>query len=99
METIIVVTAYGEDNYYQKQYEDIVGLYSSVAKAIKGAKQDGMTNKQFQYLNGINAFSSLQRAIETNRDGEAFQVDWDYETDKRCKPCKSSYMFQTYNVQ
>lgn len=98
MKTIIIVTAYGEDNYYQKQYEDIVGLYSDVKKAIDGARADGMTPKQFRYLDKMNAFDQLERAIETNNENKAFQVDYEVETDKRRKPCKSSYMFQTYNV-
>ena len=98
MKTIIIVTAYGEDNYYQKQYEDVVGLYSDVDKAIKGAKADGMTNSQKDYLNRINAFWLLDIALKNNRAGESFQVDYEEETDMRRKPCTSSYMFRTYNV-
>lgn len=98
MKTIIIVTAYGEDNYYQKQYEDVVGLYSDVNKAIEGAKADGMTNSQKDYLNRINAFWLLDIALKNNRAGESFQVDYEEETDRRCKPCTSSYMFRTYNV-
>ena len=97
-QTIIVVTAYGEDNYYQKRYEDVVGFYSSVKKAIKGAQEDGMTNRQKDYLDRINAFYFLDRAICENRSGETFQVDWEYETDPRRKKCESSYMFTTYNI-
>lgn len=98
MKTIIIVTAYGEDNYYQKQYEDVVGLYSDVNKAIEGAKADGMTNSQKDYLNRINAFWLLDIALKNNRAGESFQVDYEEETDRRRKPCTSSYMFRTYNV-
>ena len=98
MKTIIIVTAYGEDNFYQKRYEDIVGLYSDVKKAIAGARADGMTTKQFRYLDRLNAFSLLERAIETHNNHEAFQVDYEEETNKRCKPCVSSYMFKVYNV-
>ena len=58
-QTIIIVTAYGDDNYFQKKYEDIVGMYTSVKNAIKGAKQDGLTNRQIEYLNSINAFCLL----------------------------------------
>ena len=47
-QTIIIVTAYGDDNYFQKKYEDIVGMYTSVKNAIKGAKQDGLTNRQIE---------------------------------------------------
>lgn len=39
-QTVIIVTAYGEDNYFQKRYEDIVGIYTSVKNAIQGAKSD-----------------------------------------------------------
>lgn len=98
MKTIIIVTAYGEDNYYQKRYEDVVGLYSDVNKAIEGAKADGMTNSQKDYLNRINAFWLLDIALKNNRAGESFQVDYEEETDRRRKPCTSSYMFRTYNV-
>ncbi len=98
MKTIIIVTAYGEDNYYQKKYEDVVGLYSSVKKAIRGAKADGLTNSQIDYLNRINAFYCLDEAIRSNKSGETFQVDYEEETDKRRKPCTSSYMFRTYYV-
>lgn len=97
-QTVIIVTAYGEDNYYQKKYEDVVGIYTSVKKAIQGAKADGMTNKQLRYLNRTNAFYVLDMAIRENRSGKFCQVDWDEETDKRCKPCESSYMFQTYTL-
>jgi len=97
-QTVIIVTAYGEDNYFQKRYEDVVGIYTSVKNAIKGAKEDGLTNKQLDYLNRINAFFFLDRAIQENKSGESYQVDWEYETDKRCKPCESSYMFRTYNL-
>ena len=45
-QTVIIVTAYGEDNYFQKKYEDVVGIYTSVKKAIRGAQEDGMTNAQ-----------------------------------------------------
>ena len=97
-QTVIIVTAYGEDNYFQKRYEDIVGIYTSVKNAIRGAKYDGLTNSQFDYLNRINAFYFLDRAINENRDGESFQVEYEYETDKRRKSCVSSYMFQTFNL-
>ncbi len=97
-QTVIIVTAYGEDNYYQKRYEDIVGIYTSVKNAISGAKTDGLTNSQIDYLNSINAFWLLNNAILENKDGEAFQVDYEEETDRRRKPCTSSYMFLTYNL-
>ena len=97
-QTVIIVTAYGEDNYFQKRYEDIVGIYTSVRKAISGAKADGLTNRQIDYLDSINAFHFLDVAIKTNKDGEAFQVEYEEETDKRRKPCESSYMFQTFNL-
>ena len=97
-QTVIIVTAYGEDNYYQKKYEDVVGIYTSVDNAIKGAKKDGMTNFQLNYLNRINAFVLLNIALMNNKDGETFQVDYEEETDKRMKPCSSSYMFRTYTL-
>lgn len=97
-QTVIIVTAYGEDNYFQKRYEDVVGIYTSVKKAIKGAKEDGLTNSQIDYLNRINAFYLLDVAIQRNKDGEAFQVEYEEETDKRRKPCESSYMFRSYNL-
>lgn len=97
-QTVIIVTAYGEDNYFQKKYEDVVGIYTSVKKAIKGAKADGMTNSQFEYLNSINAFWLLDIAIQRNNDGVAYQVEYEEETDKRRKPCVSSYMFNTFNL-
>ena len=97
-QTVIIVTAYGEDNYYQKRYEDVVGIYTSVKKAIKGAKADGMTNSQEDYLNRTNAFHSLSLAMLNNKDGECCQVDYEEEEDRRRKACTSSYMFQTYNL-
>ena len=96
--TVIILTAYGEDNYYQKRYEDIVGIYTSVKNAIKGARADGITNSQINYLNRINAFYLLDKAIRENKIGESFQVDYYEEQDKRKKPCESSYMFQTLNL-
>ena len=98
MMTVIIVTAYGEDNYFQKRYEDLVGIYTSVKKAIQGAKADGLTNSQINYLNRTNAFYCLDIAIKTNRSDEAFQVEYEEETDKRRKPCTSSYMFRTFNI-
>ena len=95
--TVIIVTAYGEDNYYQKRYEDVVGIYTSVAKAIRGAQEDGMTNRQKDYLNRINAFYGLQIAL-LKHNHISFQVDYEEETDARRKPCTSSYMFQTFNL-
>ena len=97
-QTVIIVTAYGEDNYFQKKYEDVVGIYTSVKKAIQGAKADGLTNSQIDYLNRINAFILLELAMLHNRGGEAFQVEYEEETDRRRKPCTSSYMFRTYNL-
>lgn len=97
-QTVIIVTAYGEDNFYQKKYEDVVGIYTSVRKAIKGAMSDGMTNSQKDYLNSINAFWLLDIALQNNNDHEAFQVEYEEETDKRRKPCVSSYMFRTFNM-
>lgn len=97
-QTVIIVTAYGEDNYFQKRYEDLVGIYTDVKKAIKGAMTDGMTNAQKDYLNSINAFYALDIAIQQNRSGESFQVEYEEETDRRRKPCNSSYMFQTFNL-
>ena len=96
-QTVIIVTAYGEDNYYQKRFEDIVGIYTSVDKAIAGAKEDGLTNRQLDYLNRMNAFFLLDIAIKNNSK-EAFQVDYEEETDGRRKQCESSYMFRTYNL-
>ena len=93
---VIIVTAYGEDNYYQKRYEDVVGIYTSVKRAIKGAKTDGLTNSQMDYLQSINAFTLLDIAMQKGIGGEAFQVDYEEETDKRRKQCESSYMFRTY---
>ena len=97
-QTVIIVTAYGEDNYFQKRYEDVVGIYTNVKNAIKGAKADGITNSQIDYLNSIDAFDLLDEAIKENKDGQCFQVEFEYEEDKRRKPCTSSYMFQTYNL-
>ena len=97
-QTVILVTAYGEDNYFQKRYEDIVGIYTSVKNAINGAKADGMTNKQIDYLNRINAFYLLDVAMLSNRGGDAFQVEYEEETDRRRKPCVSSYMFKILNI-
>lgn len=97
-QTVIIVTAYGEDNFYQKKYEDVVGIYTSVKKAIQGAKGDGMTNSQMDYLNRINAFYFLEMAMLKNKNGEVFQVDYEEEMDKRRKKCESSYMFRTYNL-
>lgn len=95
VKTVIIVTAYGEDNYFQKKYEDVVGIYTSVKKAIQGAKADGMTNAQEYYLNSINAFLELGRAINNHQDGCRVQVEYKKETDARRRPCTSSYMFQT----
>lgn len=97
-QTVIIVTAYGEDNYFQKRYEDVIGIYTSVKNAIKGAKADGLTNSQIDYLNSSNAFDLLDEAIKENKGGQCFQVEFEYEQDKRKKPCKSSYQFQTYNI-
>lgn len=97
-QTIIIVTAYGEDNYFQKRYEDVVGIYTSVKNAIKGAKKDGLTNRQIDYLNSINAFYMLDKALNEGVDGQSFQVEYEEETDARRKRCTSSYMFQTYNL-
>ena len=98
MKTVIIVTAYGEDNYYQKMYEDLVGIYTSVENAINGATKDGMTRKQRNYLNTINAFYALDLALKQHKAGEAQQVDYYEETDGRCKQCESSYMFKTLNL-
>ena len=95
---VVVVTAYGEDNLYQKKHQDVVGIYTSVSNAIRGAMKDGMTNSQREYLNRINAFWLLELAVIKRKGGECFQVNFEYETDKRKKPCSSSYMFQTCNL-
>ena len=97
-QTVIVVTAYGEDNYFQKRYEAVVGIYTSVNKAIQGAKSDGLTNSQIDYLDRINAFWLLDIALQKNDNHQAFQVEYEEETDRRRKPCTSSYMFRTYNL-
>ncbi len=97
-QTVIIVAAYGEDNFYQKKYEDVVGIFTSVKLAIQGAKADGMTNRQFDYLNRINAFWLLDIALQRNNDHAAYQVEYEEETDRRRKPCTSSYMFRTYNL-
>ena len=97
-QTVIIVTAYGEDNYFQKKHEDVVGIYTDVKKAIKGAKDDGMTNAQLNYLNQINGFYLLDVAMKKNKGGECCQVEYEEETDGRRKSCVSSYMFQTYNL-
>ena len=97
-QTVVIVTAYGDDNYFQKRHEDTVGIYSSVENAIRGAKSDGLTNRQIEYLNRINAFRLLEVAMLNNESGKAFQVEYMEETDRRRKPCTSSYMFQTYNL-
>ena len=85
-QTVIIVTAYGEDNYFQKRYEDVVGIYTSVKNAIKGAKKDGLTNSQIDYLNRINAFYMLDKALNEGRSGESAQVEYEEETDARRKP-------------
>lgn len=97
-QTVIIVTAYGKDNYFQKKHEDCVGIFTSVKKAIHGAKADGMTNSQMDYLNEINAFYCLEVAMQRNTHGEAFQVEYEEETDCRRKKCVSSYMFRTFNL-
>lgn len=96
--TVIIVTAYGEDNFFQKKYEDIVGIYTNVRNAIKGAQADGMTNRQKDYLKRINAFRWLEMYLQNNDSGRSFQVEYEDETDPRRKPCTSSYMFQTFNL-
>lgn len=106
VQTVIIVTAYGEDNYFQKRYEDLVGIYTDVKKAIQGAKADGMTNAQQDYLNRINAFDMLDIAVKQHRSEESCQVECDEEyddeyeeeTDIPRKRCKSSYMFKTFNL-
>lgn len=92
-QTVIIVTAYGEDNFYQKKFEDIVGIYTTVKGAIQGAKKDGLTKRQMDYLNRINAFYCLDVALQENNNHEAFQVD--YEDGYKCE---SSYMFRTFNL-
>ena len=98
IQTVIVVTAYGKDNYFHKKCEDVVGIYTSVKKAIKGAKKNGLTNSQIECLIGMGALYVLERAINNNKDGCIFQVEYEEETDARKKPCTSSYMFQTFNL-
>lgn len=95
---IILVTAYGEDNYYQKQYEDIVGIYTSVGKALEGAKKDGMTNRQVDEFFRNGGWTSLNLALQEGNCHCAIQIDYEEETDKRRKPCTSSYMFQVYRL-
>lgn len=97
-QTVVIVTAYGEDNYFQKKHEDIVGIYTSVENAVKGARKDGMTTGQLIYLLKINAFYHLDIAMKNNKANESYQVEFNYTTDKRKKPCVSSYMFRTYNL-
>ena len=97
-QTVIIVTAYGEDNYFQKRHEDVVGIYTSVKNAIKGAKADGLTSRQIDYLNRINAFWFLDMAMNEGKAGECQQVDFAKEEDSRRKPCVSSYMFKTFNL-
>ena len=94
MRTIIVVTAYGEDNYFQKRYEDIVGFYSRVDKAIVGAMNDGMTEYQREQLKENRDLILLDNAIQTHQN-VAVQVTFDTYEDE---DCKSSYMFQTFNL-
>lgn len=96
--TVIIVTAYGEDNYFQKKYEDVVGIYTSVKKAIRGAQEDGMTNAQKDYLERAGSFRCLEFDLMRNNDGRAYQVEYEEETNKRRKPCESSYMFKTFNL-
>ena len=96
-QTVIIVTAYGDDNYFQKRHEDVVGIYTSVQNAIKGAKADGLTSRQIDYLNRINAFYLLDRAL-ANNEGQTFQVEYERETDKRRRRCVSSYQFATYTL-
>ena len=96
-QTVVVVTAYGEDNYYQKRYEDVVGIYTSVDKAIRGAMEDGMTNSQKDYLDRINAFYFLLKSIQ-NHLSDSWQVDYWEEEDARRKPITSAYMFRTYDL-
>ena len=93
-QSVIIVTAYGEDNFYQKKHEDIVGIYTSVDNAIKGAMKDGMTTRQRGYLNRINAFYCLDESVRKNKIN-AFQVDYDADDDKEGT---SSYMFRTFNL-
>lgn len=96
-QTVIIVTAYGDDNYFQKRYEDIVGIYTSVKNAINGAKADGLTSRQMDYLNRINAFYLLDKAL-VNNEKQTFQVEYERETDKRRRHCVSSYQFATYTL-
>lgn len=97
-QTVIIVTAYGEDNYFQKKYEDLVGIYTSVKKAIKGAQTDGMTNAQKDYLERMGAFRCLEFDLIRNATGRAYQVEYEEEVNPKRKPCESSYMFKTYNL-
>ena len=97
-QTVIIVTAYGEDNYYQKRYEDIVGIYTSVKEAMKGAIADGLTNRQMDGFTNINAPYFLDLAMRQHRAGITYQADYEEETDKRRKPCVSSYLFTTFNL-
>lgn len=97
--SIILVTAYGEDNYYQKKYEDIVGMFSSVDKAVKGARKDGMTNRQYSEFIRTGGEQNLHTALQNNEFGTSVQVDYDEELDARRKPCTSSYMFTVYPLQ
>lgn len=91
--SIIVVTAYGEDNYYQKQYEDVVGYFTTVDKAVKAAMKDGMTNRQYGEFTRNNCDFYLNTALMNNDSCRSIQIDYEEETDSRRKPCTSSYMF------
>lgn len=97
IQTVIIVTAYGEDNYYQKQYEDRVGIFASVSQAIKAAKKDGMTNSQEDYMRRANSINCLCWDVRDNKES-AYQVDYWDEEDPRRKPITSSYMFETVNL-
>ena len=92
---VVIVTAYGEDNYFQKRYEDVVGIYTNVEYAIRAAQADGMTNRQLDYLNRTNQLWMLRLSMLQGKC-DACQVEYEEETDRRRKSCVSSYMFRTY---
>ena len=97
-QSVIIVTAYGEDNFYQKKHEYIVGIYTSVENAIKGAMADGMTTRQRGYLNRLNAFYCLEESLKHN-NYNCFQVDYDVDYDiNDDKKRTNSYMFRTFNL-
>lgn len=80
----VMVYAYGEDPYLERQHADLLGVFTSTRKMLAALRADGLTERQYK--------DRIEGHASDWRYGHGLQVEYDSE-----RGDKSAYSLEPIN--